>query len=426
MSPLSFVSFRCLRTRDVARKLIFAVSLIVIFTGLAPGIAMAQELLTLKESILIAKQFNPGFAVEEQNIRKQAIDIQKAQADTRPVVSYTSDYEQLFGVQTLKNSVDLSWDLSRLAKNAEASQTLKLKAAEQHKTMFESQLVYLVKAGYYKLMQLKQELTVLQKNHQLLRQQRAVTEQLVAAQLKLQSALSRIDDRINMLKNQILVKQGDVEAARTDLLQLMNHPDPANVKFADCKKEFPATPERPQAMAQSLEKTPELRRMILERQSLERSVHRPWVDMLPVISVSTEYQQEWPQGHEGAGVHLVFTFPLLDMGRANAVNAGNAALAAKKRAEIRQKNKTIIDRLTTLFDKAERSKTLYNAYKETCSHRQQTLQLIREEYQSGLISESDLINTQREASDAELRMNGVFYEYMTLIAEISYRQGAVE
>lgn len=412
--------------RDSICKLSLVALVFVMSIGLLPRFSEAQELMTLEASILTAKQLNPGFAVEAQTIRSQAINIRKARADTRPVVSFSSDYEQLFGVKTLKNFVDLSWDLARTAKSAEGSQTLILKAAEQHKVMFESQLVYLVKVGYYKLMQLRQELTVLQKDQQLLKRQRAVTEQLVAAQLKLQSALARIDDRINMLKNQLLLKRGDVAVARSDLLQLMNHPNPAKVKFADCKKEFPVVPERPKGMAQALEKNPELQRMILERQSLQKRVHRPWVDMLPVISVSAEYQQEWPQGQKGSGVHLVFTFPLLDMGRAQMVNAGNAALAAVKQAEIRQKNKALADRLTSLFVQAARSKKLYSAYRQALSQRQQTLLLTSEEYQSGLISEAEFINTQKEASAAALRMNSVFYEYMTLVAEINYRRGAVE
>ena len=415
-----------LKTVILGHKAAHTIVLMVLGIALVPSISSAKELLTLEASISAAKQFNLNFSVEDEKIRSQQIEIQRSQANARPVLSYTSDYEKLFGVQTLKNSVDLSWDLSSFASRSLEPQRLKLKAAKEHRTVFESQLVYQVKVDYYKLMRLKQELKVLQQDHQLLKQQRAITEQLVEAQLKLESALSRIDDRINILKAQTLVKQGAVDAARSNLLQLINYPDSTNIKFIDCNKEFSVPPKRLYRIDELLDRTPELRQMNLERQALTRSVHRSWVKYLPVASISTEYQQEWPQGHDGAGIHLVFTFPLSDMGRTAASNAGTIALAAKKRAEIKLRHKTIADRLNNLFDQAERSKAIYGVYQDTSSHLQQTLQLTKDEYQTGLVSEADLINVQKEASNAVLQANSIFYGYMTLVAEINYRMGAVE
>jgi hypothetical protein len=83
-----------------------------------PGIARAKELCLRID-------------VKEQNIHKRSVDIKKTKADTLPVVSLNNDYERLLGIRTLKNSVDLSGDLSTLAKGSGKPRNLMLKAAEE-------------------------------------------------------------------------------------------------------------------------------------------------------------------------------------------------------------------------------------------------------------------------------------------------------
>lgn len=419
----SLASSLRIRTMLFKFRFIFLAGLLF---GMTPGGAMSQDLLTLEKSIVIAKESSLNIEVEKQNIHKQSIDIKRNRADTLPAISLNSDYEQLSGVHTLKDSVDFSWDLSTLAKGSDGPGNFMLKAAEKQKSMVEALLVYRVKAGYYKLMQSKQELILLQKGAKSLLQQRSITQQLVSAQLKFTSALSRIDDHINTTKNQILLKQGEVYQTRSALLQLINIPDSPGIKFADQKKEFVPLPDRSQLMAKALKNDPETQTMIMEKQAVEHSVHPAWMDRLPVVSASAGYQQEWPNSSDGVDFHVVFSFPLLDMGRGKFNNAANSALAAKKQAEIRQKTKGLIDRINMIYERAERYKSFFTAYKKTHSHRLQTLQLIKSEYEAGLISESDLFNINRETVDAEFQMTKFFYEYMTLVAEIDYCKGDVQ
>ena len=421
----------CTPGHELRKKLLIyirchTVLLLTLIATLLPAPTQAQNLLTLDLSIQAARQFNLGVVVEEQVVRAKAINIQKAQANTRPTIDFTSDYEHLFGVTTLKNSADLSWDMSALATNTVHSQELLFQSAQQKKVNFEVKLVYQVKVAYYKLMQLRQEQNILQKNHQLLLQQKREAEQLVRAQLRLPSALNRIGDSLHTLENQILQKQGEVSIARSNLLQLTNVPNPQDVHFAACTQKFPPAPIWPAQVSQSIKKTPELQQMILEQKSLDMAIDEPWKKRLPTISLSAEYQQEWPQGNEGPGIHLVLTFPLFDMGKTKALNAANMALARQKRAEIKLKNKATIDQLNVLFKQAKHLRTLFSAYQHDLSNRQKTFQLTREEYQSGLISETELINVQKESNATEIRMNGAFYQYMMLIAEIDYHLGAIE
>ena len=403
-----------------------AVLLLTFLVVLFPGSTLARNLLTLDSSIQSAKQFNLGVAAEDQIVRSKAFDIEKAQTDTRPVIDFTSDYERLVGVTTFKNSIDLSWDMSALAQNAVHSQELLFQSTQQRKAMFEAKLVYQVKVAYYKLMQLRQEQKILQKNHELLVQQKRETEQLVKAQLKLPSALNKIGDSLYTLENRILQKQGEASIARSELLQLTNVPNPQDVHFADCPQEFPPAPIWPVQISQIVNETPELQQVILKQKSLDAAVVDPWKKHLPIISLSAEHQQEWPQGNDGSGIHLVLTFPLFDMGRTKAINATHIASATQKRAEIRLKNKTIIDRLAVLFEQSKQLRTLYRAYQHDLSNRQKTFQLTRDEYQSGLISETELINMQKESNAAEIRTNSAYYQYMMLIAEIDYHLGAIE
>jgi len=400
--------------------------LVWILLSITPGISMAQDLLTLEKSIAIAKGSSLRIEFEKQNIHERSIDIKRSRADTLPIVSLNSDYERLLGVHTLKDSVDLSWDLSALAKDSGKSMTLMFKATQEHKAMVEALLVYQVKEGYYKLMQLKQDVIVLQKGLELLKQQRSIIEKLVSAQIKLDSDLSRIDDQINTIRNQILIKQGEIAQTRSALLQLINIPDPLGIKFADCEKEFIPLPDRSLVIANVLKNAPEILGMTFEQQALAESVHSPWTDMLPVVSVGIGYQQEWPINNDGVDFHLVLSFPLLDMGRAKYSNANKTALAERKQTELRQKIKEVIDRIYQIYERAGLCRTLFMEYQKAYTHQLQTLQLAKSEYESGLISESDLINTHRDTIDAEFQMNKVFYDYMILIAEIDYYRGGVQ
>ncbi len=426
MPLLAYTPYHEPRRKILIRIRFHVILLLILFFTLLPGQVKAQNLLTLPETILAAKHFNLGLSVEEQAVRSKEVDIQKARSDTRPTISLNSDYEDLFGVKTLKNSVDLSWDMSVLARDTVRSQELLFQSAQQRQTLVETKLVYQVKVSYYTLMKLHHELDILKKNQKLMMQQHRETEQLVEAQLKLPSALNRIGDSLYTLKNQILQKQGEVSIARGNLLQLTNVPNPQDVHFAGCTDKFPPAPIWSAQVLQLIRSTPELQQMLLEQKSLNVAVDKPWTQLLPTISLSTEYQQEWPHGNEGAGIHLVLTFPLFDMGKAKAINAANIASAAKKRTEIRQKNKAIIDRLKVLFEQAKRLKTLFGAYQHDLYNRQKTFQLTRDEYQSGLISETELISMQKESNATEVRMNGAYYQYMMLIAEIDYHLGATE
>jgi hypothetical protein len=100
--------------------------------------------------IVRAKKLCLRIDVEGRNIHKRSIDIKKTKADTLPVVSLNSDYERLSGIHTLMNSVDISGDLSTLAKGSVKSRDLMLKAAKKQKAMIEVLLVCRVKAGYCK------------------------------------------------------------------------------------------------------------------------------------------------------------------------------------------------------------------------------------------------------------------------------------
>lgn len=236
---------------------------------------MAKAPLTLEMSITKAKQLNLRTNVEKHNIHARSVDIKKAQADTLPTIHLTSDYERLSGVNTLLNSVDLSWDASAFAKDPGKSKNLLLKAAEEKKSMTEAFLVYQVKEGYYRLIQFKQRLIVLQKSLNLLIQQRAITEQFVTSGLKQASALSRIDDQINSTKTSILFKKGSIAQTRSALLQLINIPDSAGEKFADYDGNLTPLPERSQVLAKVLQNAPNIQSMIFEQHAVAETVHKP-------------------------------------------------------------------------------------------------------------------------------------------------------
>lgn len=389
-----------------------------------PNFVSAQNCLNLEQSIAAVKKQNLGLEIEKQKIFMRTIDVNKTRLDGLPTLNFTSDYENVTGIDTLKNSADLSWDFAARAKNTGNPQQLRLKAAKQHKTATEALLVYQVKVGYYRLMQVKHELAILQKKYDLLDTQRMVTAQFVASQLKLKSALGRIDDQLNNVRNQILLKQEAVSQTRSALLHLINIPDTGGISFTEGEKLFIPLPSRSKVMEKLLT-SPEVQIMNFEQRAISESIHPTWMDKLPVMNLSTGYQQEWPVANNGIDVHLVFSFPLMDMGRARARNAGIEAQVAKKRLEAQQKVKVLAERIASLYEQAELNRTMFIAYQKTHEHSLKTLELANNEYEVGLLTEPELISSERDTIDAEQQMNRTYYDYMGLLAEIDYLQGAV-
>lgn len=406
-------------------RLEFLFSILVFLCSVTTN-SVAEDLLTLDASIAMARQFNLQIDVEKQRLHASAAGSKKAYSDTLPTVSLSSDYERFSDVNTMLNSVDLSWDSSVYAKDPAKSKNFLLKAAEEKKRMAEALLVFRVKAQYYKLMQLKQRLKVLQKGLELLEKQRATTEQFVASGLKQESALSRIDDQINTTKSVIIFKEGSISQSRLALFQLINIPDSSQKEFADCPKELRPLPDRSKVLSKVQKSAPHIQSLIFEQQSLAENIHSPWMELFPIVSLSAGYQQEWPLENDGFDVHLVLSMPITDMGKARVTNARNASLVAQKQAEIRQKRKEFADHVSILFEKAEMNKSLFLTYKKNNIHRMETLHLINREYEAGLISESDLITTQRDIIDAVFKMENAFYDYMAIVAKIEYLQGAVQ
>jgi outer membrane protein TolC len=102
------------------------------------------------------------------------------------------------------------------------------------------------------------------------------------------------------------------------------------------------------------------------------------------------------------------------------------ASTEKIKWKVEEKKREIISKLTTLYEKAKIAREKYSVYKKALEDINKTLKIAEKEYKSGIVSESDLLDIERNVLEIEVKKGKVFYDYITLLARIEYLNGGTK
>ncbi len=401
----------------------FYIFMVLVLSG---QFLFAQEFYSLQRSINQAKISNFNLDIARENLKRSYLDIQKVKADKLPTLGLTFDYKKEYlrpVLNTFRNSLDLTWDLSIYKKHLDLSKSLLLKAVQKNKEIIKSSLVYQVKLGYFSLMRLKEELSVLEQNINLLKKQREITKAFVDSQIKLQSSLSQVEDQINRLENQILFKKIQIGQQRDELIHTIFVSHYKSIEFQKYKIKFSNLPKLSFLLNQISKCSPLIQSLKYEQKAIRTSIDKPWKDKLPIISAGIGQQEEWPNSWSKYDFHVGFTIPILDNSNAKYKRQVSIINYMKKKIEIKKKKKNILDNVAILYKKARLSKKLFLSYKKSYEHQEKTFSLVRDEYKAGLGNINDLINIQKDMINSAFNMHKTFYEYMIFVSQIDFYRG---
>jgi len=88
-----------------------------------------------------------------------------------------------------------------------------------------------------------------------------------------------------------------------------------------------------------------------------------------------------------------------------------------------EKKREIRSKVTTLYEKAKIMREKYFTYKKALEDIRKSLELSEKEYAAGIISESALLDIERDTLEIEVKKDNAFYDYVMLLAGIEYLKG---
>ena len=401
--------------------LIFVVFLLM--TGVF-NFSSAQEILSLEDCVKKALKSNSLIKVENNNISEKAAELKKSKVEKYPYIDATSNYQCTNNTSTIGASIDLSVDTAKFKKTYYASKEFLLKAAEEHKNFVESTIVFKVKSYYFTLMRLKKEYKALQKAKNTLTHHRKITENFVNTGVKLRSALYRVDNQIAALEGDILVKKAEMDNAMDSLSNLTGITDLTKYKIVEYNGILPSLPSFNTIEHDVTIKSPELKILMLRELSLHQNKKGTGMVYLPVLTLGVGYNQDIaPMNSAKLDVHFSASLPLFDFGRTHYDKMKKDALLRKEEAKRKVKENEIRDTVNQLYKKAKLEKNLYLIYQQMYGTVQKSLQQAELEYDSGILSETDLLDMQKRMVDVDVRMNRAFYDYLIAFSQIEYLQG---
>ncbi len=396
-----------------------------------PIISFANLNLTLPQYIEKVKKrnLNINIALKEMKISYSRLKKLNSnlKARKKPNIEFGSEYQKqhkgITTLNTLKNSITLSYNLSYLVKQNNLSQIFITKAKRLKRDIVIASLVYQAKTYYYNFMRLKQEIKAMYKNELLLRHFRLITIKLIDAQLKLKSDLYKVENEINMVKNKILSKKNSLILQKYSLMSLMYAKITDNENFLDIKYYKANTPL---STLSNIEKnSPQIKSLELQFKAASSKNKAINTTLYPTLYSSLEQQNDWPNSGKAQYNFIVgIKIPLFGNDTTKYDNQIIKLQANKKKLELIKIKEEIKFEIKKLLKEIKFNKQFYKSYKDTYAHQEKTLKMLKIEYESGLISNiAEIVNMQKDMLSTKLKMIEIFYDNKIILAKLQYYNG---
>ena len=198
--------------------------------------------LTLNQSIELITHNSPlidialqDIKINEQTIKKQNLEYSSFHS---PRIDFNSEFQRTHQnsshTDTLKNNLNFSYNLaSYFIKPSSISSEYQKSVLKTQKEIVVASLIHDFKINYYQLIKLQYKLKQLKKDRKILTQLENITKSLVAVGIKLPSDVLAIEDNINMIDNDIILKSEDIKLQKNRLISMLY--DNANTVDIDFK-----------------------------------------------------------------------------------------------------------------------------------------------------------------------------------------------
>lgn len=403
------------------KRVISAAMFLILFSA---GIH-AQEKLSLNECISLALKNSAHLKAEEFNVKEKEALYRKARSAALPQAEFNSDFQRKLGYNNYSFSANISLDLQKVIFGRGTSEKLNFEGAKWQNRNIEATLVYLVKAAYFDLLLSQDEYAIADKACRNIRHQRDVGAALVKSGVKLQSALFRIDAQLEKTKAVLSSKQANAAVAKLKLRELLGV-SPADVlSIAEYSETLPLLPDSSSVIQQALAGSPEIKALDYRYKAALNELRLSKGFLLPKLAVGTSYNKDGSPGGDGLypDYHFSASLPLFYSGKNMYEIQRRQAAVQKLKWQMASMTRQLASKTAVLYEKAKASREKYLYYQKAFAAISKTLKLSGDEYSSGVISESDLLDIARNAVEIEIEKDRAFYDYMILLAELEYLKG---
>jgi outer membrane protein TolC len=390
---------------------------------------LAQEKLSLDECISLALKNSPLLKAEDFNVKEKEAFYKKEKTSALPQIELNSYFERReLGYSNDNVSMDVSFDLQKILLGYGSAEKLSFEGTKWRKKKIKADLVYLVKSAYFNLFLALREYKATEKAFETVKHHRDVAEAMVKSGVKLKSVLLRIDAQLERIKADLLSKRSHIKEAKIELLKLIGLPVSTSIEIEEYKASLPSLPDSSEIIQQVLTQSPELKALEYEYSAIKKELRFSKGFFLPKLSLGTGYNRDGSPGGDGnyQDYHVSVSLPIFEFGKNIHEIQRIKAIKEKIKWQIEEKKREITSRIVTLYEKAKIAREKYNAYKKALEDIHTTLVLSEKEYASGIISESDLLDIERNTVEIEVEKDKAFCDYMILLAEIEYLKGGTE
>jgi len=404
------------------------VTWILAFIFLFPIRLQAQDKFPLSECISLALKNSPMLKAEKSNVNEKWALYKRERAKALPQIESNSYFERTMGYNNGNVSVDISLDLQKVLRGYGTSEKWRFEAAKWQRKRLVASLVYLVKSTYFKLLLAQREYKAAEKAFETVKHHRAVAEALVNSGVKLKSALFRIDAQLERTRADLLLKKSNIKEANLELLKLIGLPLSTSIKIDEYQASFSALSDSRGIIQRILAQSPELEILKYEYDATRKDLRLSKGFFLPKLSLGIGYNRDGSPGGDGTyqDYHISASFPIFDFGKNIYEIQRIRASAEKIKWQMEEKKREIRSKVTTLYEKAKIMREKYFTYKKALEDIRKSLELSEKEYAAGIISESALLDIERNTLEIEVKKDNAFYDYVMLLAGIEYLKGGTK
>jgi outer membrane protein TolC len=395
--------------------------LLVLCMGFLTNNSSAQEPLSLRDCLSLAKENNLKLIQRKTAIAKSELGVTAAYSSYYPSLNLSIpslNVSSRYGEQrTYSTSIGVGYTLYQggsIRAGVKAAKA-RVKMAEENYNLGENEVILAVKEVFFGILQ-KQERIALAED--ILKRRK---EDLVLIRLKYnagrESSPAVMEAETNLLQAEYDKKQAEAELtlAKIELNLLLGRPRRAevSVKYEDEETKFPSLDS---LIAEAKTQRSDIRSQRINTEVLKAQVTQAKSSYFPKISLSSSLGYTWRSGEKFLdqqgdwSVGIIFSLPTIFDGFSRKAKVDEATLSLREQdAQIQELNQQIEEEIERAWSNWELAGKIIEVNSKTLQAAREMYQLTKLQYEQGLTSYFFLQQKESDLTNAENRYVNVLY-----------------
>jgi outer membrane protein len=423
--------------------------------------AHAQERLTLAQAAARVLENNPELAIDGPGQQAARADFKATRAGYLPRLDFEQSYLAgnnpvfVFGtlltqrrftaahfalpslnnpdaIDNIQSRVALQqniWDFGRTHDRREEAR-LGVDAVDRSHADHVRQVLLGVYQAYYSASLARESLATARVALQSAEAIAAQAKSRVEHGLAVEADLLRSRVYLSEARQQVIQAQGQSDIARVQLNRLMGEAlDAPSLETAPLEPKVLPLPAEETLVSEQRRQRPDYQRLLTELQQAETAVRSKQKDFLPTLSGFTGWEADNPSVHQYGGNNWTAGVTL----RWNVFAGGaDAAQLEASRLRVDQKRKQIAAMESAMALELRKALVECRAAQEQVTaaqaaeaEAQEGLRILRNRYDAGLATMTDLLSAETARSSARTALAGAIYKYKVSFAQVEHAAGVL-